>query len=125
MAIVHKQRKPAPYDAVEWTGTDLSLVLQLLGPDAIYYENGVLFVSTDGGRLQVPVGDNIIATPWTQYVAYVPYLPYIAPDPEAEPPIEEQLEQLEVLEVLWAPGVFVELQTDAEFAANYEDIPEE
>jgi hypothetical protein len=118
MAIYDKQTKPVHVQVMEW-GNNISNVEHLLGPGVIYFENGRLEIMTSTGRLYVPTGYNIVATPFTPYVAYVAP---VEADPEADPPVEAVEE---VLEVLWKPGVFIEVVSDAQLAAKYEDIPEE
>lgn len=98
MAVLNYTHKTHAVKVLEWTDNNLELVEGLLGPNVVHYEEGTLYIASSGGRTLIPSGYNIIATAPTAY--------------SAGPP-----------EVVFVPGVFVEVISDAALASNYTVVP--
>lgn len=109
MAAVDKQIIAVPVKMLQYTGSNIGEVEALIGCDSVKYDGGVLTVSMPGGK-EYPVDSTT-----NKYIIAYAGTDYVAPDPEATPdPIEE---------VLYVPGVLIEVTDAAGLAARYEDIP--
>ena len=103
MAAVNKEIKPVAVKVLQYNA-NVGEIEALLGCDAAHYEASVLTVTgKEAGSVIVAANKYIVAYAGTDYVAA---------DPEADPPVEE---------VLYVPGVLIEVTDAAGITARYQD----